>query len=590
MAKVNKGPASFFLRWSERVRVADVGDPLGLNLRGSARLSSQLLHCITTQTPRARYFSFLPWAVADWQDREKGKPGARDLHAAITLREKALVLGAVAHHGGKACEGGSLVGSESVKPWYERGVSQADLRKLTFAKNPAWNVYRNSLVNLGIFEPTVDAPDTEEDEAGEDDAVEATSFDEIELSTLGRQIADAYGEGVSRLRPIRALADRRPVIVVAESKALGKHGGLCELRDASAADRGLLREVFFARQGLSTQSHLFRRKSLLLLLDLCRQASVGGVTLREAQFRHAVYYGEFIPDEGPPIPVVVPEALQEIADRWRMFYFHHYLGVALEGMFGWLVSELGNRGLSGATLADIVAMLDSREVKREVAAVTGVHLSSKFGQDTPESFFRALEPTFLTLDESASVRLGTRVPPLHQASERNLEDVVRDDDPDTQSLGLAAPMLLLALTLARYRRWEDTSYGTWLAAAAADPYVDLIPPVVSLGLTRQFGDWWRQPWSILAEFVLARYVVQQHQATSYEKTANGERCLLQTEGAKVFSESQYDGIGMGNGRIRSAIQILKDLALLEEREDGVTYLTADGKKQLKEGLSEVEDR
>ena len=97
------------LRWSDHVPVSDVQDPLGLSLRGSARLANRLLHCITSITPRARYFSFIPWCVLDWQKRERGQRFARGLSGAIVLREKALALGCVAHHEGRPCAGGALV-------------------------------------------------------------------------------------------------------------------------------------------------------------------------------------------------------------------------------------------------------------------------------------------------------------------------------------------------------------------------------------------------------------------------------------------------------------------------------------------------
>ena len=64
--------APLLLRWSEHIPASDVQDPLGLGLRGSARLASRLLYCVTSITPRARYFSFIPWCVYDYQQREKG--------------------------------------------------------------------------------------------------------------------------------------------------------------------------------------------------------------------------------------------------------------------------------------------------------------------------------------------------------------------------------------------------------------------------------------------------------------------------------------------------------------------------------------
>lgn len=48
------------LIWNKPALGSDVQDPLGLELRMSPRMAGQLLHCITTVTPRARYYSFLP--------------------------------------------------------------------------------------------------------------------------------------------------------------------------------------------------------------------------------------------------------------------------------------------------------------------------------------------------------------------------------------------------------------------------------------------------------------------------------------------------------------------------------------------------
>src|SRR5437764_7990900 len=86
------------LRSSEHVSSSDVQDPLGLSLRGSTRLGSRLLHCITSNTRRTRYFSFIPWSFFDYQSREKGKPHALGVRDAIVLRENALTLACVKHH------------------------------------------------------------------------------------------------------------------------------------------------------------------------------------------------------------------------------------------------------------------------------------------------------------------------------------------------------------------------------------------------------------------------------------------------------------------------------------------------------------
>jgi len=100
------------LRWNKKLPSASTQDPLGLNLRPSARLATQLLYCITSITPRARYYAFFPWAFQDYAENEKGKHGDRGITRGVLSREKALVLGAVLHHDRAACDGGALGGSD----------------------------------------------------------------------------------------------------------------------------------------------------------------------------------------------------------------------------------------------------------------------------------------------------------------------------------------------------------------------------------------------------------------------------------------------------------------------------------------------
>ena len=103
MAAKNDSTA-VLLAWSEMVPATEGQDPLGLNLRVSARLAAQLLHCITSITPRAQYFAFFPWCVADFDRREKTERADADFREALQLREKALTMGCVLHHDAEACQ------------------------------------------------------------------------------------------------------------------------------------------------------------------------------------------------------------------------------------------------------------------------------------------------------------------------------------------------------------------------------------------------------------------------------------------------------------------------------------------------------
>src|SRR5437762_12158007 len=132
---------ALLLAWTKMVPRLEGQDPLGVNLRVSARLSSQLLHCVTSITPRGRYFSFFPWCIRSIDSSEE----ADKFRQAIRIRETALTLGSVLHHEGQTCVGGALVGSkEAIKRHQRHGYRVVNLEKLQLSKNPAWDAYVNS--------------------------------------------------------------------------------------------------------------------------------------------------------------------------------------------------------------------------------------------------------------------------------------------------------------------------------------------------------------------------------------------------------------------------------------------------------------
>jgi hypothetical protein len=567
------------LRWSDHVPASDVQDPLGLGLRGSTRLASRLLYCITSITPRARYFSFIPWCIFDHRQHEKGKPHALGLRDGIIIREQAFTLACIAHHEGEPCSGGGLVGSRDAKRWFAIGGKEANFRKMKkFSKNPALGAYLNSLVNLGLFVTEAERPDSDEEATDPE-----LTFDDIELSLLGLDLAERYGRKAGGLATAKKIASKDRCCTVADLAEFGRDGGLCELALPGSADQELLRDIFFALVGTKGESHPVRRQSLLLMLDLCRQLSADGWQFTEEEFAGAVYYGEVANDEAR-LPVVVPPQLQDIATRWRMFYFHHFMSVALEGAFSWLVSHVAARGLAGDTVEAMVAQLKEPSLRNNLSEVLGVALPRPFADVTTSDLLALVGVPLGPLDGTAGQAVDAAVPSLSTLAEDTLESLIRSNKHLHSSAGLALPMILLSVTLARYSRWEATSYGKWLASAAHDPYLDLVPPLLLTGLTRRFGSWWTTPFAHLAAFVLSRYVVQQHQSMSYEKTWTGERCLLQVDGPKIVSNGGFDKIGMGNPRLRSAIQILTDLGLIEEDEDGVPRLTAEGESFLENEL------
>ncbi len=568
-----------FLRWSDYVPSTDVQDPLGLALRGSARLGSRLLYCITSITPRARYFSFLPWCVLNYKKKEQGRGYALGLSDAIELREHALTLGCVLHHEGRPCAGGALIGSRAAQRWAREHEGRVNIAKLDFAKNPALSAYFNSLVNLGFFVTTEEAIDS--DDAHEDREI---TFDDLELSDLGARLATLYDKAVSALPATGSISSAARSSTFDLLAEFGKQGGLCEVALAKAPDRELLRQIFFNSVRTPGASHETRRASLLLILELCRQLGAKDRNLTEAAFKEATYWGTTT-EEGTSTSIALQPSLQDIATRWRMFYFHHYMSVALEALFAWLVCELSPKGLQGARLQDIVARLGERSVQRDLAELLGIKLNTPFSRLTPADLFAAVGVS------SSSIRTGdngfdTKVPSVHRCSEQHLESLIRSNDYLRSPTGFALALVLLATTLGRFERWQNTNYGNWIASAVNDPYVDLLPPSLLTGLSQRFRDWRSTLWSDLAQHLLSRFVIRHHITISYDKTATGDRCLLQDEGQRITASGVFDVVGMGNVRFGSAMQVLEDLALIARDEDRIYRLTQDGRTYLKKELAE----
>lgn len=76
------------MHWTKEQPRASDADPLGLELRVSARLADELLYCITSITPRARYYAFFPWAMQDYNEHERLTKGDRSAPGIDVVQEK----------------------------------------------------------------------------------------------------------------------------------------------------------------------------------------------------------------------------------------------------------------------------------------------------------------------------------------------------------------------------------------------------------------------------------------------------------------------------------------------------------------------
>ncbi len=577
-------PKLDLLLWTKQLPSKSGQDPLGLNLRLAARLGHGLLYGITSVTPRARYYAFFPWAIYAYLRDEKGRAGDRGILSAILKREKALVIGSMLQHGGSPCPGGALGGSTSAKRILDSS-EPVDLLSWKHLKDRMGQlgVYMGSLVNLGTWEREVHA---KPEEVAEPADTEPEDYEK--LSALGIRLAKAYHAAVKNTEYVQRWAARPRPVRNAVLETFGRHGCLCGLQHAAGADLPLLRDLFFA-MGKTPQREddLRRRQSLVLLLEVARQFAPHGIPLHVETFGWAVYFGS-VPVDGEKhkiVRCVWSDGLQDIATRWRMFYFHRYLTIALESLLLSLIVWI-KTSLSGTSVEGALAALRPEDAQRRIAKRLGLRLTRPFLSLSPEDLFKITGVNVDPTTDRGCPDFDRVVDLHHSLSERRLTDLLLSEEPLEADERLAVATILAYVVLARYRRWLDTPMDHWLAQHVSDPYEDIYLGTVLryLGRRSPLG-WWRVPSVHLLEQLLSRFVVSQHEAMVHARGIIRTTALFHRDaGRLIWTRFEFDEAGGRNARLHSAIQILVDLGLLEHDEVGIPRLTSDGRVWLRRFL------
>lgn len=276
------------LQWNKELPSASPADPLGLNLRVSARLSDELLYCITSITPRARYYAFFPWAFQDYNDHERAERGDRGRIKGVLVRERAMVLGAVLHHDGHPCESGALGGSNKATKIDRKKRRSFDLSRWEHLDAPEGQfgaAYKGSLINLGVFTNNERVKDEADADTAELDQ-ETQDIDVRELSDLGKRLAIAFGQSVHNTEYVKKRWTLRNAVDTGILKEFGSRVGLCEIAGKRAFDREVLRDVFFAKYKEMTEAGTTAPANVAALPSrMCRPSACGGSCIREWQLQ-----------------------------------------------------------------------------------------------------------------------------------------------------------------------------------------------------------------------------------------------------------------------------------------------------------------
>lgn len=552
--------------WTEQIRNTGGRDPLGMS-HVAFRLADQLLYCITSITPRARYYPFLTWAVG----QASAHAEEMDFQDALRLLEKAYVLGAVLHHEGGTCDAGSLVGSGFINNWLESNPvpDTFNLTSLPFAKNLAFGQYVSSLVDLRLIQG-VDAEEVGIDTEDEEEALEQSQAVEVSglsLSESGKALAERFACATSADAVAEAVFSHPELVSVGLLKAWGETACLCGLTD-SEAECGALTGLYFNDPPIWTDAegqtaHETRRASLVYLMHQSDLFAAEGVNMTGRNFLHASVLDALQNTEGRRVPLPVRKQDQDTHLRWRMAALHNNLTLGLETLLSCILSAVEREGDQGVDLWELVIELDSHEVREYWQDQAVGNLPASMTECTLAEFVAAFGLDLGHSIETAGTAWWSGVDLIHSLSESVLQDALDGRQMPGSPVSMSIGLVLVAASILRYARYMDDGYvGSWMQGAVEDEAVDVCPFTMLSRYARQdtrilrlsMGDWLYD--------MLTKDVLAPHLRVSIRKQGP---FLDWPEGERVYGRGRrYDRAAVGSARLPSAIRILKDTGLLDE--------------------------
>lgn len=558
---------SYFPRWTKLARIEETGkDPLGLS-RVHERLTEWLVPGVTTQTHRARYYSFYLWAVHDTNLTDQPQ-SRREFIEGMRRREATFVLACLAHHDGDAPPS-HLVGSREGKKIWKRDRESPSGLSIAFDPLPSNGLggygqyYGGSLYRLGLT-------CTPEESMGVD-----------KLTPEGEQIAESFARRIAGTQYFRERYQQKNRLSLKVLTDLGKRACLDQLAAGSDSERKLLIALFF---GLGQHDHpdaCYRRETMLFCLDAISSVARVGIKVAERDEESKSRFDSLAVDQvacfrqmrsGKSIwDYIPPGRLEHCVERWRLFALHRYFSAVLEHLLSSLLVELArtrmglalDEFLAGLNWKDIAACFENWARKPRgdqlvewLACVLGA--SDGISKSASQSFDR-------------NMRLGATLNEVDLADKLGLENSVAED--------IALALLLLFSLYCRFYHYRSTVWWNETAKQARD---DIWFQVVAKDIDNHL-----KQGSTVMQFLrnlLLNRVIRQHDQVLYQKGHTDSPWFLR-DAEKLIWQRDYSPYPRSS-KMENCLSILNDLNLVSVNDRGFVTLTNDGKVLRRQLLNE----
>lgn len=553
-------------------------DPLGIAY-SAINLYQALLPGITTQTPRARYYSFVPWMKKEANDRKRKK---------VAL-EKLFLLASLGDHDGEVSGynlRGSIAATNEWGPTTKRNVSIY----FPLVKQNADYWYSSQLTQerLCIVE----------------------HFKPLIFTPIGEKIIRTF-ENSAGLK-LRKLLKKKPDFAKNQLKSLGENSCICRLRNFPEETEAL-RKVLFGfidpkkkdfdetlyKQFLKGEKisiepskhfdseefpYILRRASLFLLMEIIR-ISEGDNSDIIQKIRDYVYFGQI--EQSGNYKKTRNENFKDIVEFWKVFLLSNYYIYAQECIITGLLHVLREKPLSGWEIEEILNLIINESILEEIES----HLEHNFKKKNLEKIF-VKDILDLILDSfgidssnlfKASKKFDKECINNSWKNEKDLYEESREYARTYQSTELfrkalanSAILLLFLYLRFYYRVSKDYDIYFKLAAERGSLYyrVDLFIRKLNVNLSLN---------EFLNQLVYKAIDLHNNAAINKLYSQGTHSWWFLKEGNRLFFERNYPT----NPRympdfhdyiFNNVLRILIDISLIERDNDGMYSLTRDGKK------------
>lgn len=546
----------FLPRWTKRV-IAEMGgrDPLGLS-RVSDMIVEFLLTGITTQTNRVRYYSFYCWNI--WHIHLTEKPQKyKDFVDSFRRKEAVIAMSTYANN----CNT-SPVGIKAVLPILKKGFQQGEMDS-NFRVLPSnalggyGQYYGGSMYQLGL---------THRAENG---------IDNLNIG-IGQAIAKAFHESILETPYIQKELFRKtkiPLVDFNRSKKLLTLDAI--MKKSGVKERELLIDLFFGFNGTTIcESTLLRRHTLGQILHILYEYERYDLYLNLDNINDIFVYAPSYFDviwskDDKTIPYKCPEKFRFCHSLWRQFCLQQYFANALENILIAVLEIIGNES-GGLTIENIALRLMETTFLKV--------LRDKTGKDCyrPRELLKALNIEDIPTHES-SYDLQQLLIPTAKNSEYDIRSI---SDEDTGSV-TAKAILLLAVLYGKWRGIQDEKGMCYVHEHAGnDLWFWTFVPIIDKWLDKNTN------WYETLERIIRCFIVDQHNRIMCEKKRL-ESCWFRTDGDRLFKEQDYSSAFRANRHLQ-AVNIMRDLCLIEYDDEGHLSITSKGKTILNKILNEHE--